>query len=223
MASLHLPLPDDIDPELVARLQREGSAWLAQRMADLIRATSPTTTPTVKQDWPHAPLHRLSEHGTYMVTSGTLDKAHLFESPDHRTMLMDELLSTANRFGWQLEAWAVFTNHYHFVAHSSRESRGLRSMLQKLHSETARKLNESHGTPGRRVWFNFWDSKITFEKSYLARLNYVHQNAVHHGLVKVANQYHWCSAAWFERTATPAQVKTIYSFKTDRLEIQDDF
>ena len=57
----------------------------------------------------------------------------------------------------------------------------------------------------------------------LARLNYVHQNAVKHKLVTVANQYPWCSAAWFERVATPAQVKTIYEFKIDRVKVEDDF
>jgi putative transposase len=41
--------------------------------------------------------------------------------------------------------------------------------------------------------------------------------------VPVANQYPWCSAAWFERTATPAQIKTIYDLKTDRLQVDDDF
>jgi len=41
--------------------------------------------------------------------------------------------------------------------------------------------------------------------------------------VPVANQYQYCSAAWFERTATPAQVNTIYSFKTDRINVHDDF
>ena len=39
----------------------------------------------------------------------------------------------------------------------------------------------------------------------------------------MANQYPRCSAAWFERTATRAQVKTIYSFKTDHLEIYDAY
>ena len=51
----------------------------------------------------------------------------------------------------------------------------------------------------------------------------MHQNAVKHGLVRVANQYPWCSAAWFERVASPAQVKTIYSFKTDQVKVEDDF
>jgi putative transposase len=73
------------------------------------------------------------------------------------------------------------------------------------------------------VWFNFWDTKLTYERSYLARLNYVHQNPVKHVLVSMANQYPWCSAAWFERTASPAAVKTIYGFKTDTLEMYDNF
>ena len=76
---------------------------------------------------------------------------------------------------------------------------------------------------GRTVWFNFWDTKLTYERSYFARLNYVHQNPVKHGLVSMANQYPWCSAAWFERTASPAAVKTIYGLKTDYLEIYDSF
>ena len=96
-------------------------------------------------------------------------------------------------------------------------------MLRHLHADTARELNRLDQTPGRQVWHNFRDTKLTFEHSYLARLNYVHQNAVKHGLVPVANQYRWCSAAWFERVATPAQVQTLYSMKTDQVNVPDDF
>jgi putative transposase len=73
------------------------------------------------------------------------------------------------------------------------------------------------------VWHNFFDVPLTFERSYFARLNYVHQNAVKHGLVALASRYRWCSAAWFERVATPAQVQTVYRFKTDRVRVVDDF
>ena len=74
-----------------------------------------------------------------------------------------------------------------------------------LHSRTASWVNNADATPGRRVWYNYWDTRLTYEKSYRARLNYVHQDPVNHRLVAVANQYPWCSAAWFERTATPAK------------------
>ena len=40
------------------------------------------------------------------------------------------------------------------------------------------RLNRIDDTPGRRVMYKFWDTRLTFEKSWLARLNYVHQNAV---------------------------------------------
>ncbi|MCY2995206.1 MAG: hypothetical protein NTY19_46195 [Planctomycetota bacterium] len=184
----------------------------------------PSTLPhQPTKDWPHAPVHRLSEHGNYIVTAGTWHKTRLFDTPEKLTFLENQLLSLAHQYGWQLEAWAVFANHYHFVAHGLDDAKGIRSMLSQLHADCARKLNELDGQSGRKVWHNFWDTELTYEKSYLARLNYVHQNPVKHGLVRVANQYPWCSAAWFERTATRAMIKTIYGFKTDRLKVPDDF
>ena len=59
--------------------------------------------------------------------------------------------------------------------------------------------------------------------TYVARLNYVHQNPVKHGLVPVANQYPWCSARWFERMASAAQVRSIYRFKVDQVKVLDEF
>src|SRR5882724_664784 len=175
------------------------------------------------KDWPHAPVHRIDSHGTYMVTGATLHKAHLFSCDEKLSMLEDQLLTLAKQYHWQLEAWAVFVNHYHFVARGHHNTLPLDAFLNHLHSETARNLNLQDQLTGREVWFNFWDSKFTYERSYLARLNYVDQNAVKHRLVNVANQYPWCSAAWFERTASVSAVKTIYSFKTDKLKIHDDY
>jgi putative transposase len=179
--------------------------------------------PNIKTDWPHAPRHCLSEHGTYMVTTGTYHKAHIFGDADRLSFLESQLLTLAPKYDWHLEAWAVFSNHYHFVAYTLSTPTMLREFLTELHAVTAREMNVLDREPGRLVWHNFWDKRLTFEKSYLARLNYVHQNAVKHGLVRVANHYRWCSAAWLERTARPAQVKTIYSFKTDQLKVPDEF
>ena len=138
-------------------------------------------------------------------------------------MLESKLLELAKQYEIILEAWAVFSNHYHFVAHTTGAENQLANLITRLHAGTAEEINRRDQQPGRQVWFNFWDTKLTYEKSYLARLNYVHQNAVKHGLVRQANEYRWCSAAWFERTATRAQVKTIYAFKTDRVRIDDDY
>ena len=71
-----------------------------------------------KTPWPHAPLHHLSQSGTYFLTVGTYRKQHLFRGRDRLRVLHRGLLTVARDFGWRLEAWAVFSNHYHFVAHS---------------------------------------------------------------------------------------------------------
>ncbi|MBU6398690.1 MAG: hypothetical protein KGS61_00095 [Verrucomicrobia bacterium] len=141
-------------------------------------------------------------------------------------MLHRGLLTVARDFGWEFEAWAVFSNHYHFVAHSpgnAPDASNLPDMLSVLHVKTGEWVNRLDATPGRKVWFNFRETRLTYQKSYLARLNYVHQNAVKHGLVPGANQYPWCSAAWFERESSSAIVKSIYRFKVDRLQVSDDF
>jgi putative transposase len=178
---------------------------------------------TPAKDWPHAPIHRIDSDGIYMVTGATLRKVHLFTTAEKLSLLESDLLTLAKQYQWHLEAWAVFVNHYHLIARGNPDASRLDAFLKHLHSDTARNLNRIDDSAGRQVWYNFWDTKLTFERSYLARLNYVHQNPVKHGLVKVANQYPWCSTAWFERTASPAAVKTIYSFKTDKLKIDDDY
>jgi putative transposase len=158
-----------------------------------------------------------------MVTCATLHKRRLFSTPSKLTVLENELLALSEKYHWQLQAWAVFANHYHFAARGLPDKAALGKFLGHLHTKTAIELNKLDEAKGREVWYNFWDTKLTYERSYLARLNYVHQNPVKHGLVAVANQYQWCSASWFERNASPSIIKTIYGFKTDKLKIDDDY
>jgi len=99
----------------------------------------------------------------------------------------------------------------------------LRTFLSELHTETSTALNKADRTPGRQVWFQYWDTRLTYERSYVARLSYVHRNAVHHRLVREATQYPWCSAGWFERKASTSFYKSIMRFGIERLKVPDEF
>lgn len=174
--------------------------------------------------WPHAPTHQLAQAGTYIITAGTYQKLHHFKGRERLAVLQRGLLQVLSDYRWRLEAWAVFSNHYHFVAHSAAEGAdSLSPALGFLHKQTAAWVNRLDKTPERKVWHNFWETKLTVQTSYLARLNYVHQNAVKHGLVPEAKLYPWCSAGWFERVASAPFVKTIYQFKTEKLRLLDDY
>ncbi len=100
-----------------------------------------------------------------------------------------------------------------------RCERSFRSVTAYL---ATKRLNLEDGTPGRtRLWQNYRETHLTYPQSYLARLNYVHQNPRHHELVPLASQWKWCSAAAFKREATPAWVKTIAGFPFDEIAAED--
>jgi len=153
------------------------------------------------QRWPHSPSHQLSENGAYIVTAATYQKAPIFNSRQRLTLLCEHLFERAAQYGWQLQAWAAFPNHYHFVALVPAQPSSLRTLIRHLHSVTAVEVNRLDQQPGRKVWFQYWETYLIYEKSFYARLRYVHENAVHHGLVKRAVLYPWCSAGWFEQKA----------------------
>jgi putative transposase len=158
-----------------------------------------------------------------MVTAATYQKRPLFRSGKRLTFLCQTLLSLAKKYGWKLEAWAVFPNHYHFIATSEQSARNLRAFIGNLHVVTAREINREDGTVGRKVWFQYWDTHLTYLRSYFARLNYVHCNAVWHRLVRVPSEYAWCSAGWFEREADRAFYKTVMEFRSNRVSVRDEF
>ena len=174
------------------------------------------------KDWPHAPLHPFDGSGTYMVTGGTFHKRPIFASGEKKDIFLDILFRLAQEMDWELRAWALMPNHHHIIASSGKPST-LRKMIAKLHMMTAKQVNLLDHTPRRRVWFQCWDSRITWQRSYLARLKYVNNNPARHGLTDNAANYHWCSAAWFEQNATPAFRKTLDTFGIDTLSVADDY
>ena len=177
------------------------------------------------QHWPHAPPHRLSQGGVYFLTARCAEGRHLLADDDMKDWFQETLFAIAKEFEWTLEAWAILSNHYHLIGHSPKGPNGaesLREMIRKLHSLTTKELNRRENQAGRtRLWQNFRETCLTHQRSYLARLHYVHQNAVHHKLVAVGSDWKWCSAGAFKKAVTPAWLKTICSFKYDEIAAKD--
>ncbi len=173
-------------------------------------------------DWPHAPLHRFDAAGIYFITAGTMYKQQFFRTHEALSALCASLFALAAKHECWLQAWALLSNHYHLVIGCDEADR-IKRMLRQLHITTAIDANRRDGTKGRTVWFQCWDTQLTNERSWLARLRYTHENAVHHGLVANAEEYSWCSAAWFARTARPSFVTTVRNVKIDRVKVFDEF
>jgi len=173
--------------------------------------------------WHHAPVHLFVPGRVYMVTAGTLHKEHYFRGRARLELLVAALHTAISAYGWELRSWVIFSNHYHFIARSPEENNRLGLLIKRLHSDTAREINRLDGLPGRQVWHQYWDKCLTFERSYWARLKYVTHNAVHHGLVSVAEQYPYCSAGLLNAPELAGMRRKLESFGCDRLREPDEF
>ena len=173
--------------------------------------------------WHHQPVHLFRPNQTYIVTAATLHKERFFRGDDRTALLHDMLLELAGKYGWSLQAWAVFSNHYHWIGVAPEDAASLKKFVNHLHSATAIAVNKLDNTPGRKIWFEYWDTCLSYENSYYPRLKYVHHNPVHHGLVEVAGNYPYCSARWFVMNAEASFKSKVESYDCSRLNIQDDY
>ncbi|MBN1475348.1 transposase [Candidatus Sumerlaeota bacterium] len=169
------------------------------------------------------PLHLFLPGATYIITASTYQRTPLFTSPDRLDALQRVIFEQAEKHDWRLLAWALLANHYHLVASAPEKARSLQAWIRAVHSITARDLNRRDGTPGRQVWYQYWDTCITTERSLLARLHYVHTNPAKHGVVDDAADYPWCSMQWLLETAPSERRAAVLGFPCDRISIRDDF
>jgi putative transposase len=167
-------------------------------------------------------MHYFDRKGVYMITAGTYSKEHFLKGEKKLDYFQENLFKTAKEFDWRLSAWSIFSNHYHLIA-SSADPSNLSKFINKLHTTAAIAINEMDETPGRKIWHQYWETHLSFQQSYLARLKYVHKNPVKHGLVSIAEDYKWCSANWFKERSSISFSKSVDRFKIDKLKIIDDF
>ena len=171
----------------------------------------------------HNPPHYFVPETMYMVTGAILYNQHLLSENRRKELVLQTLLDRAALLGWSLQAWAVLNNHYHFVAQSPENAMTLKKLIRQLHSITAIRLNKWDQTPGRQIWCNYWDSCLTYERSYLACLHYVHMNPVKHGLADNAMDYPFCSYKWFVERDDEALKQQVFAQPIDHVKIFDEF
>jgi putative transposase len=173
--------------------------------------------------YPHNPPHYFVPDATYMVTGAILHNQHFLSEYKRKEFVLQTLFERANLLGWDLEAWAILNNHYHFIAQAPEDATTLEKLIRQLHSITAIQINRWDSTSGRQVWQNYWDSCITYEKSFLARLHYVHMNPVKHGLVENAMVYPYCSYRWFVEQGDDDLKEQVFAQPINKINMFDDF
>jgi putative transposase len=170
----------------------------------------------------HSPPHWFVSNAVYMITGSTLYGKPFLDSDAKLINFCETLMERASILKWTVKAWAVMPTHYHLIAQSPEDALSLKALVQGVHSINAKFVNRMDGTPGRKVWYNYWDSCIQSEVSYYARMRYVMLNPVKHGLVQQAEDYRFSSSKYFLENSEPDFHKMVLSV-TDDVQIEDDY
>jgi len=136
----------------------------------------------------HRPPHVYLDNMRYFITAGTFGKKCLWNNKAKLNRLAFLLCEISGRYNINLYAWVILPNHYHLLLKTSH-GEDLVKFFRKLHSDSANYLNRLENTSSRRVWYQYWDRCIRNEKDFWVRFNYIHQNAVKHGLAEKMGCY----------------------------------
>ncbi len=172
----------------------------------------------------HNPPHLFMPGASYMITGATYQKLPHMLRDERKTQRLDAFRFVLSKERWQLVAYVVMSNHYHTLLQAPDTGADrLSAMIMSLHRFTARPGNDADHTPGRVVWWNYWDTCLTNDASCGARINYIHWNPVRHGVATQPDLYEFSTyRTWqLQWDAELQRLEREYPF--DRVSVYDDF
>lgn len=144
----------------------------------------------------HSPPHfDFDGPAQYLVSAACYEHKHI---PGVSSRRMSEcesgVLTACKEFSESVYAWCILPNHYHVLLKTERMEE-LRHALGLFHGRSSFKWNGEDASRGRQVWHNCFERRIKSERHFYASLNYVLNNAVHHGYVDRWQDWPWSNAA----------------------------
>lgn len=117
----------------------------------------------------------------------------IFFTDEDREAYLSWLKEYCEKFGVEILAYCLMTNHIHLVAVPATGD-GLQRVLKPLHMRYAQRVNRARGWKGHLWQGRFFSSPL--DEAYLwAAVRYVERNPVRAGMERRAEDYRWSSAA----------------------------
>lgn len=117
----------------------------------------------------------------------------IFFTDEDREAYLSWLKEYCEKFGVEILAYCLMTNHIHLVAVPATND-GLQRVLKPLHMRYAQRINRVRGWKGHLWQGRFFSSPL--DEAYLwAAVRYVERNPVRAGMERRAEDYRWSSAA----------------------------
>lgn len=146
------------------------------------------------------------------VTFSTHDKLHLLKRRECAAIVRDSLYDCKVRLGFELYAYAIMSNHIHFIFALRDEPIELAKILMLAKNGSARKILPiiedkepelyaatrvlKSGKVGHRVWMagGGYDQSLSTPEAVFGAVEYIHNNPVKAGLCATQRDFEFSSA-----------------------------
>jgi len=136
-----------------------------------------------------------------------IGRADIFGGDHDRSAFIDLLGEMDERFGFEIRAYVLMSNHYHLLGRSTEGV--LSRSMRHLNGVYTQRYNWHHDRDGALLAGRFHSSLIEAD-TYLTRVaRYIHLNPVSAGLVVAPEAYRWssypgylnpsCAPGWLQR------------------------
>jgi len=147
------------------------------------------------------PLRIHPPGGYHHVTARGNDRLPIFIDDADRWSFLGLLAKANNRFGSELHAYCLMTNHVHLVVEDHEGN--LSKVLRHVKGVHAQRFNRRHDRVGHLFEGRFWNSLLGDDAYLTSAVEYVHRNPVEAGMVGTPIDYPWSSYASYLGLATP--------------------
>ncbi len=170
----------------------------------------------------NSPAHLFIDYAYYIITAHTIRNIRPFIDDERKQLLLDSIiLNFVERNNWNLIAYFIGDNHYHLLLKATEHARNLSKIIGNIHRFTSLTMNKQNNSQGRKIWYQYWDTVITSQKSLYARFNYIHYNPVKHGFVEKSEEYKFCSFKHFYESDKIQVDKLIKKYPFDRVKVNE--
>ena len=142
----------------------------------------------------------------YHVTSRGNEQKDIFKSDFDREKFLSYLVSASERYGAEIHAYCLMTNHYHMMLETPLGN--LSQIMKHINSSYTSYFNIKHKRVGHLLQGRY-KAILVQADAYAAELSrYIHLNPVRAGMVKFPEDYRWTSYRFYIEGGEPSWLTT---------------
>jgi putative transposase len=143
----------------------------------------------------HKHLHRLGrvwiDRPLYFITTCTSKRRSILASREVATILVDEWQNARERHGWAVGRYVIMPDHVHFFCSSEMDAKPLPRFIQAWKQWTSKRIGSELHIAAPLWQEEFFDHVLRSSESYSRKWEYVRENPVRGGLVRIADKWLW--------------------------------